>query len=128
MKNMGKRIEQSRENKHLSQRKLGEKLNPPVTRQTISRWEAGDIGTIKRSYVDQVARILNVDPVWLMGYEDSPEVSLTYEAPGKEAVRLIADHKPIIGKTSKLVELYNLILEINPDNYDIAIKLLKTLV
>ena len=128
MKNMGKRIEQSRENKHLSQRELGEKLNPPVTRQTISRWEAGDIGTIKRSYVDQVARILNVDPVWLMGYEDSPEVSLTYEAPGKESVRLIADHKPIMGTESKIVELYNLVLAIKPENMDIAIKLLKTLI
>lgn len=128
MKNMGKRIEQKRYERHLTQEQLGAKLNPPVTRQSISRWEQGNVGDIKRSYIEQLSRILNVDPVWLMGYEDSPEVSLTYEAPGKESVRLIADHKPIMGQTSKMVELYNLVLSIKPENYDIAIKLLKTLV
>lgn len=127
MKNMGKRIEQKREEKHLTQEQLGEKLNPPVTRQTISRWELGNTGNIKRSYIEQLARLFNVDAVWLMGYENSPEVTLTYEAPGQEKVKLIADQKPIIGQTSKMVELYHLILAIQPQNYEIAIKLLKTL-
>jgi len=128
MKNMGKRIASKRIEKHLTQEQLGEKLNPPVTRQSISRWEKGNTGDIKRSYIEQMARIFNVDPVWILGYEDSSEVSLTYEAPGKESVRLIADHKPIMGQTSKMVELYNLVIAIKPENMDIAIKLLKTLV
>lgn len=127
MKNMGKRIEQKREEKHLTQEQLGEKLNPPVTRQTVSRWEQGNIGTIKRSYIDQISRILNCDPVWLMGYEDSPEVSLVYEAPGKESVRLMVDKTPIIGNTSKIVELYQILLQIKPEYLDMAIQLLKPL-
>ena len=124
----GKVIKKAREAANMTQEQLGAKLNPPVTRQSISRWEQGNVGDIKRSYIEQLSRIFNVDPVWLMGYEDSPEVSLTYEAPGKESVRLIADYKPIMGQTSKMVELYNLVLAIKPENYDIAIKLLKTLV
>lgn len=128
MKNMGKRIEQKRNDKHWTQEELGAKLNPPVTRQSISRWEKGGTADIKRSYIEQLANLFNVDPVWILGYEDSPEVSLTYKAPGKETVTLQVDNQPIIGPTSKIAELYSLILAIDPSNYDLAIKILKSLV
>lgn len=127
MKNMGKRIEQKRIEKHLTQEELGAKLNPPVTRQSISRWERGGTADIKRSYIEQMAKIFNVDAIWILGYEDSTEVSLTYEAPGKESVRLMVDKTPIIGNTSKIVELYQILLQIKPEYLDMAIQLLKPL-
>lgn len=127
MKNMGKRIAQKRVECGLTQEELGKKLNPAVTRQSISRWEQGAIADIKRSHIAQMAQILGVSPVWLMGYEESPEVTVTYEAPGKEAVKLSVDRQPIIGATSKLVELYEACLAMKPENYDVALKILKTL-
>lgn len=127
-KNMGKRIAQKREEKGWSQEELGSKLNPPVTRQSVSRWEQGSVADVKRSYIEQMARLFNCDAVWLFGYEDVKDVTLTYEAEGKEPVKLLVDKEPIIGQTSKIVELYNLVLAIKPENVDIAIRLLKTLI
>lgn len=128
MKNMGKRIASKRDACGLTQEDLGKELDPPVTRQTISRWEQGAVADIKRSHIAQMAKIFNVDPVWLMGMETAQNVTLTYEAPNTETVKLSVDHQPIIGPTSKIAELYSLILAIDPKNYDLAIKILKSLV
>ena len=127
MKNMGKRIAQKRTECGLSQEDLGARLNPPVTRQSISRWEKGSVADIKRSHIAQMAQILHCDPVWLMGFEDTKDVVLTYEAPGKESVKLMVDHQPVIGTTSKIAELYQLVLAIKPENMDLAINILKSL-
>lgn len=127
MKNMGKRITDKRVELGLTQEDLGKKLNPPVTRQTISRWEQGAVADIKRSHIAQMAQIFNVSPVWLMGMDKAQNVTLTYEAEGSEAVKLSVDHQPIIGPTSKIAELYQLVLSIKPDNYDLAINILKSL-
>ena len=127
-KNMGKRIAQKREEKGWSQEELGAKLNPPVTRQSISRWEQGAVADVKRSYIEQMSKLFNCDPVWLFAYEDVQDVTLTYKAKGKEPVTLMVDAKPIVGQTSKIVELYDLVLAIKPENVDIAIRLLKTLI
>lgn len=127
MKNMGKRITDKRVQLGLTQEELGKKLNPQVTRQTISRWEQGAVADIKRSHIAQMAQIFNVSPVWLMGMDASQNVTLTYEAPDAETVKLSVDHQPIIGPTSKIAELYQLVLAIKPDNYDLAINILKSL-
>ena len=127
MKNMGKRIAEKRVECGLSQEELAQKLNPPVTRQSISRWEKGAVADIKRSHIQQMANILGVTPVWLMGYETAPEVTVTYEAPGAEPVKLSVDHQPIIGTTSRIAELYAALLAIKPENYDVALKILKSL-
>lgn len=127
MKNMGKRIAQKRVECGLTQEELGKKLNPAVTRQSISRWEQGAIADIKRSHIAQMAQILGVSPVWLMGYETSPEVTVTYEAPGAEPVKLSVDHQPIIGPTSKIAELYAACMSVKPENYEVALKILQSL-
>lgn len=127
MKSMGLRIKNKRIECGLTQEDLGKKLNPPVKRQAICKWEQGIVADIKRSHIAQMAQIFGVSPVWLMGYEESPEVTVTYEAPGKEAVKLSVDRQPIIGATSKLVELYEACLAMKPENYDVALKILKTL-
>ena len=128
MKNMGKRIKQKREELNMTQEELGEKLG--VLRQTICKWENGDVQNIKRSYIAEMAKIFNCDPVWLMAYEEAPEVKLTYSAPDHEDVSVMVDHEPIIGKSAEMVKrtaLYQAALDVRPENYDIAIKLLKSL-
>lgn len=127
MSTMAKRIHDKRVENNLTQEELGKKLNPPVTRQSVSRWEQGSVADIKRSHIAQLAQIFNVSPVWLMGMDSTQNVTLTYEAPGVEPVKLSVDHQPIIGPTSKIAELYQLVLSIKPENYDLAINILKSL-
>lgn len=126
MSTMAKRIKEKRLEYHLTMEELGEKIG--VNKSSISKWERGNTGNIKRSYIAKMAKIFHCSPVWLMALEGIDNVSLTYEADGKEPVKLMVDHDPIVGQTSKIVEIYDLVLSIKPENYDIAIKLLKTLV
>lgn len=127
MKSMGLRIKNKRIECGLTQEDLGKKLNPPVKRQAICKWEQGIVADIKRSHIAQMAQIFGVSPVWLMGYESSPEVTVTYEAPGAEPVKLSVDHQPIIGHTSKIAELYAACMAVKPENYEVALKILKSL-
>ena len=128
MKRMGQRIKEKREAMNMTQEELGEKLG--VLRQTICKWENGDVQNIKRSSIAKMAEIFHCDPVWLMAYEGAPEVKVTYSAPNEEDITLTVDHQPIIGKSAEMAkrsELYQAALEVRPENYDIAIKLLKSL-
>jgi transcriptional regulator with XRE-family HTH domain len=125
MKEMGKRIHDKRKECGLSMEELAEKIG--VNKSSISKWESGTVGDIKRIYIAKMAQIFHVKPSWLMGYDQEEGITLTYEAPGQEAVKLSVDHEPIIGATSKIAELYGLILSIDPKNYDLAIRILKSL-
>ena len=126
MNGMGQRIKEKRIENHMSMEELGKKLG--VQRQTVSKWEHNEICTLKRSVVAKLASVLHCSPVWLLGYQDVDEVTLTYEAPQKESLKLLVDKEPIIGQTSKIAELYKVILAIEPQYLDIAINLLKPLV
>ena len=75
-----------------------------------------------------MSELFHVKPSWLMGYDSENDITITYEKPGSDPVRLQVDHAPVMGQASKIVELYNLVLAIKPENVDIAIRLLKTLV
>ena len=128
MKLMAKRIQEMRTSHGMTQEELGEKLG--VLRQTISSWESGNVANIKRSSIQKMAEIFKCDPVWLMGFEDAPEVTVTYESPDRETIKAIVDHQPIIGKSAEMAkrtELYQAVLEVRPENYDIAIKLRRSL-
>ena len=127
MSTMAKRIHDKRVECNLTQEELGKKLNPPVKRAAICKWENGGVSDIKRSHIQQMANIFHCDPVWLMALDGAKEVSLTYEAPDKEPVKLMVDHEPIIGRTSKIAELYAALLALKPENYDVALKILKSL-
>lgn len=126
MKEMGKRIHDKRKECGLSMEELAEKIG--VNKSSISKWESGTVGDIKRIYIAKMAQVFHVRPSWLMGYDKEDDVTLTYEAPGKESVKLQVDNQPpIIGHTSKIAELYSLILSIEPQDYDLAIRILKSL-
>ena len=69
---MGEYIKQLRNGLKLTQEELGQKLNPPVNRAAINKWEKGNVKNIKRSHIQQMAEIFGVSPVDLMCFDDVP--------------------------------------------------------
>lgn len=124
MKTMGKRIAQKREERHMTMEELGAKLG--VTKSTISKWERGEVEHIKRSHIEKLADIFQCAPQWLMGFEGTDNVKITYSADNKENVTAIIDKQPIIA-SSKRANLYKVALDVKPENIDIAINILKSL-
>lgn len=125
MKTLGKHIRDKRIECKLTQSQLAEKLG--VSRQTIYKWENGDVKhIIDRPYIDSMAKIFNCSADWLLGV-DGTEVYVTYEADGREPVKLRVKGKPIIGEESLRAKLYNLAVDVKPENLETAIKLLQTL-
>ena len=125
MKTMGMRIRSKRTELGLTMEELGYKLG--FQRQAINKWEKGEVQNIKRSYITKMAELFEVSPSWLMGFEDTKDVTLTYSAPGRETVTTRADARPIIGPASKRAELYQAALNVKEENIDVAINLLKSL-
>ena len=125
MKTMGKRINQKREELGLTMEELGKQLG--VNKSTISKWERGEVENIKRSLIWKMSAIFHCAPEWLMGFEGSQNVQLTYFADGKEAVNAIVDSAPIIGESSSRAQLYKVALDVKPENLQVAIDILKSL-
>lgn len=127
MTTMGKRIHDKRVEYGLTMEELGQKLG--VQRQTVFKWENGTVQNIKRGYIEQMARLFECDPVWLMGFEDASKVLLTYSAPGRETVTTRVDQKskPIIGETALRMKLYQAALNVPAPCLEVAIQLLNSL-
>ena len=130
MKQMGLRIKQKREECGLTMEQLGKKLG--VNKSTISKWENGAVDSIKRSHLNDLSEVLHTSPEWLMGFEDTQDVKVTYVADGKEPITAIVDiNHPSIGSESlksKRAALYKVALEVKPENIQTAIDILKSLV
>ncbi|QNO14968.1 repressor LexA [Alkalicella caledoniensis] len=69
-KKIGKRIELKRKEKGLTLKELGDKIG--VASSTILRYEKGEISTIKLPVIESIAKILEVDPAWLVLKSDNP--------------------------------------------------------
>ena len=124
---MGQRIHNKRVEMHLTMEELGQKVG--VSRQTICNWEKGQVENISREHIKTMAELFHCEKSWLMNMEDAAEVTLTYEAPDKEPIRVKVAGDPILGQrdASLRAELYDAALNVRPENYEIAIKLLKSL-
>ena len=125
MKAMGNRIRQKRIECNLSQEELGKKLG--VKKSAISKMERGEIKTIDRDHVSKMASIFHVSPSWLMGFEETDAVTLSYEAPDREPVKAIVSQTPIIGAASLRAKLYDVAINVKPENLQTAINILKSL-
>ena len=124
---MGQRIREKREAMGWSVEDLAEKIG--VARQTIYKWERGSVKNIDRDYIGKMAKLFHVEPDWLMHMEDAKEVSITYSASGREPIEAVVKKSdPIIGPSSKRAELYKVALDIKPENLDVAIQILKSLI
>lgn len=125
MQMLGARIHQKRKEMGLSLEELGTKLG--VSRQCVSKWENCGVKNIDRDHIAKMAQIFHVSPSWLMGFESSDAVTVTYEAPGKEPVKAIAKQTPIIGSESLRAQLYHVAIDVKPENLPVAIEILKSL-
>lgn len=104
---MGEYIKVLRKNKDLTQEQLGQKLNPPVNRAAINKWETGQVENIKRSYIEQMSILFNVRPCDLMCFDQEQQISEDVKAIemvqhrfGKDAVRLL-DYYTRLNDTGK---------------------------
>ena len=53
-----------------SQEELGAALNPPVNRAAINKWEKGTVENLKRTHIQQLAKIFGITPYELMCFEE----------------------------------------------------------
>ena len=88
---IGKRIREAREAIDLSGQELGDKLSPPVKRQSVNQWENGKtFPDLKR--IEQLSYVLKKTPEWILfgeaktGELDSDEIKLL------KNFRLLSDH------------------------------------
>lgn len=65
----GERIKKLRKDKKLTLDDLAEKLN--TTRQTIFKYESDIITNIPSDKIEMMAKIFNVSPAYIMGWEES---------------------------------------------------------
>lgn len=125
MEEMGRRINQKRNECNLTLEELGKMLH--VSKSSISKWENGQVEDIPRRHIAKMAEIFKCKPSWLMGMDDASKVTLTYSAPDKQTVKVTADGDPIIGESSLRAKLYQAALNVRPENIETAIELLKSL-
>ncbi len=75
---MGELIKYHRKELDLSQEELGQMLKPPVNRAAINKWENGTVENIKRTHIQQMAKIFDMSPCELMAFDfqnDSNELT-----------------------------------------------------
>ena len=66
---MGEYIASLRRKRGWSQEELGQRLVPPVNSPAINKWENGKTENIKRTYIEQMAKLFSVHPVDLMCFD-----------------------------------------------------------
>jgi len=128
MKTTAKRIKQKRIEYNLTEEQLGKMLG--VNKATISKWENAKVKSIPRPRIQDLANIFHCDPAWLLNFDGAKGTKVTYSAPGRENVTLTIENAtdtPIIGQTALKVQLYEAAANVAPENYKIAIQLLKDL-
>lgn len=65
---VGKRIKELRKIKHLTQSQLGELLG--VKKAAIQKYESGEIVNLKNHTIKDMAKIFEVEPAYIMGWDE----------------------------------------------------------
>lgn len=81
-----KRMKQSREKQGMTLAELGKKIGK--TEATVQRYESGNIKNLKNDTIENIAKALNVNPAYLMGWIDNNEQQ---EKPNHLAAHLDGD-------------------------------------
>lgn len=68
---IGKRIKHARESRNMSQEELGNQLG--LNKSSIQRYESGQVQRIKLPILENMAKILNVNPSWLVLKSENPD-------------------------------------------------------
>lgn len=67
-----KRMKIAREKKGMTLQELGKRIGR--TEATVQRYESGNIKNLKSDVIEQIAFHLDVNPAYLMGWIDNPEI------------------------------------------------------
>lgn len=115
---MGAYIKLLREENHMSQEELGQKLSPPVNRAAVNKWETGQVENIKRKHIEQMSEIFGVRPSELMCFGQTEDaisretkiLEMVQKEFGKDAVRLLTYFLMMnkLGKSKSLGDLEDL--------------------
>lgn len=102
---MGEYIKQLRTSHGFSQEELGRMVG--VNRAAVNKWECGRVENIKRSTIEQLAKILGVSPADLMCWND--DVKEVFGDPACEMLKKFSrldsvDQGKIIERTDMLLE------------------------
>ena len=65
---MGAIIKRERLKREWTQEQLGEKLG--ITKSMVAKYENGHVANMKRSKIEELAKLFELSPAYLMGYED----------------------------------------------------------
>ena len=83
---IGERIKRLRERNHLTLEDVAKYLN--IGRPTVFKYETGAVTNIPSDKIEMLARLFNVSPAYLMGWEDNSD-SETSDVPQTDEVRLL---------------------------------------
>lgn len=104
-----------------SQEELGAALNPPVNRAAVNKWETGLVENIKRTHIQQLAKMFGVTPCELMCFDDQIDSSKV-----SEEVKVIEQVQDLFGKDAvQLLQYFN---ELNEDGKQKALEAIGDLV
>lgn len=78
---MGELIRYHRKELDLSQEELGQILKPPVNKAAINKWENGTVENIKRTHIQQMAKLFSISPCDLMAFDfdEKPDTKVSTE-------------------------------------------------
>ena len=96
---MGNRICEIRKKKGWTMEYLAQKLG--VQKSAVNKWEKGLVDNIRRETIMNMAKLFDVNPVWLMGY-DVPKEPPVVTMETKERVDLDLDASEVAKAYSKL--------------------------
>ena len=127
-KDIGKILRNRRISLRLTMKQVAEKCF--VSEATVSRWESGDIGDMKRSRIAALAKVLQISPSVIVGTdEDDP---ITYLGDHNENIEYLKDkpellelYKEIIAN-DQLVLLFDKAKKLSPQDLEQILKIIDT--
>ena len=111
---MGEYIRELRCSLDLTQEELGQKLVPPVNRAAVNKWEKGLVENIKRTHIEQLAKMFGVTPSELMCFETTDD-----EKRISEEVKTIEAVQKLFGNDA--VQLLQYFTELNDEGKEKAL-------
>lgn len=94
-----------------------------VSEATVSRWESGDIGDMKRSRISSLAKILNISPAIIVGTDD--EEYDQYEEHLKDKPELLELYQKI-NNNEQMLLLFDKTKDLTPQDMEQVLKIIDT--
>jgi transcriptional regulator with XRE-family HTH domain len=113
---MGEKIRRLRKEKGMTQEELGNEVG--IQKAAINKYETGIVVNLKRGRLERIAKVLGVNPVWLMDDDaDWPPVK-SVRAMMMSGVDHLedSDFKKMVKESNEAKELGELYLSLSPTN------------